>query len=48
MKHKRWIDSVIRAAAENKTAMPWQRGAKRKAQITLRNIRSAKAKLAGA
>jgi hypothetical protein len=48
MTQKRWMKSVIRAAAECKTAMPWERGATRKAMIARRHMESAKAKLAGA
>jgi hypothetical protein len=48
MAKKRWMKSVLKAAAETKVAMPWERGARRAQSIARRSTQSAKAKLAGA
>jgi hypothetical protein len=48
MAKKRWMQSVLKAAAETKVAMPWDRGERRALSITRRIPKSAKAKLAGA
>jgi hypothetical protein len=47
MARKRWMTSVLKAAAETKVAMPWER-AQRGRVLARMKIASAKAKLAGA
>ena len=35
-KRKRWLETMIKAAKEDTTAMPWQRGARRALFISKR------------
>jgi hypothetical protein len=48
MKNKRWMASVLKAAAGSKVAMPWERGMRRALSVMRRDTISAKARRAGA
>lgn len=47
MAKKRWMTSVLKAAAETRVALPWER-ARRSELVARRRLESAKAKFAGA
>lgn len=47
MAKKRWMLSVLKAAAETQVTLPWERSA-RTAHLSRRRAQSAKAKRAGA